>query len=212
MNIRMKLFDAPLGTRFRYIGKETIYVLLGHHGAGLIGDVIKPQKVGRQFQGVYSAFESRQEFEVAEVDVLEDDMDLVASTAQTAAAPIIKVDAQGIQFGNAWYSHEKITGYSADALNNGPASMTARCYKEWLQGQLAAPPQPAAQTAAVEAWQEPAIRLVVWLHCMSYNESYFGEPAGYVKQCVNALRHLLPAKAREAARYPLNAQAEPADE
>lgn len=48
-------------------------------------------------------------------------------------------------------------------------------------------------------WHAPAERLVEWLHCMSYNDSYFGEPAGYLKQCVNELRHLLPPHELKAA-------------
>ena len=60
---------------------------------------------------------------------------------------------------------------------------------------LPAAPQPEAQPQ----WHKPAQRLVQWLHCMSYNDSYFGEPAGYLKQCVNELKHLLPPNEVPAA-------------
>lgn len=60
---------------------------------------------------------------------------------------------------------------------------------------LLAAPQPEAQPQ----WQSPAKRLVQWLHCMSYNDSYFGEPAGYLKQCVNEMKHLLPPNEVPAA-------------
>ncbi|SIO58297.1 hypothetical protein [Paraburkholderia phenazinium] len=49
----------------------------------------------------------------------------------------VKVSAQGIQFGNAWYSHEKITGYSAEQLNDGNCHITGRAYMEWVQAALA---------------------------------------------------------------------------
>jgi hypothetical protein len=46
------------------------------------------------------------------------------------------VDAQGIRFGNAWYSHEKITGYSAEQLNSGNCKITGREYMNWLNNAL----------------------------------------------------------------------------
>lgn len=51
---------------------------------------------------------------------------------------LVKVSAQGVQFGNAWYSHEKITGYTAEQLNEGNCRVTGRAYMQWL----AAPAQP----------------------------------------------------------------------
>lgn len=44
---------------------------------------------------------------------------------------------------------------------------------------------------AIESWQRHAQRLTRWLHCMSYNDSYFGEPAGLVKQVTAELNRLL---------------------
>lgn len=55
-------------------------------------------------------------------------------------------------------------------------------------------------TVKQQAWEKPAMRLVGWRHCMSYNDSYFGEPAGALKQTVNELRHLLPLEAFKAAK------------
>lgn len=41
------------------------------------------------------------------------------------------------------------------------------------------------------AWEHHASKLVYWLHCMSYNDSYFGEPAGLVKQVTGELNRLM---------------------
>ena len=46
---------------------------------------------------------------------------------------LVKVDAQGVQFGNAWFSHESITGYSAEQLNAGTCGVTGGQYMAWLQ-------------------------------------------------------------------------------
>lgn len=72
------------------------------------------------------------------------------------------------------------------------------CSDAFDAGVLAAAPA-APQPEAQPQWQLPAQRLVQWLHCMSYNDSYFGEPAGYLKQCVNELKHLLPPNEVRAA-------------
>lgn len=59
-----KLFELPLGSRFRYLdsgAERRTYVLLGLGDCGLVGDAPE-NKVGRVFQGLYSAAESRQEF------------------------------------------------------------------------------------------------------------------------------------------------------
>lgn len=42
-------------------------------------------------------------------------------------------------------------------------------------------------------WEVPAAKLVEWLYCMSYNDSYFGEPAGLVKRATAELNRLLPS-------------------
>jgi hypothetical protein len=44
--------------------------------------------------------------------------------------------------------------------------------------------------------QELAVRMLVariarWQGCMSYNDSYFGEPRGLLKGVINELRHVL---------------------
>lgn len=57
-----KLIDLPLGSRFRYVAHpDRTYVLLDCGGCGLVGD--EPGDARRVFQGLYSAAESRAEFE-----------------------------------------------------------------------------------------------------------------------------------------------------
>lgn len=53
---------------------------------------------------------------------------------------LVKVTSSGVQFGNAWYSHESITGYSADQLNQGTCRVTGGAYMKWLSEET--PPQP----------------------------------------------------------------------
>jgi len=55
---------------------------------------------------------------------------------------IVKVSSQGVQFGNAWFSHEKITGYSAEQLNSGLCKVTGKAYMEWFSAAPPAPPAP----------------------------------------------------------------------
>lgn len=45
---------------------------------------------------------------------------------------------------------------------------------------------------AEPAWQHHAKKLTSWRHCMSYNDSYFGEPPGLLKQVVAELERLMP--------------------
>lgn len=54
---------------------------------------------------------------------------------------------------------------------------------------------PAHQAAhkATPAWEHHARKLTQWLHCMSHNDSYFGEPAGLVKQVTGELNRLIGA-------------------
>lgn len=66
---------------------------------------------------------------------------LKAKAAVPDGWKLVKVGVEGVRFGNAWYSHEKITGYSADQLNAGHCGIAGRGYMEWL---AAAPAQPAA--------------------------------------------------------------------
>ena len=58
----------------------------------------------------------------------------------TTKFKLVKVSDQGVQFGNAWYSHESITGYSADQLNQGTCCVTGGAYMKWLSEPT--PPQP----------------------------------------------------------------------
>ena len=53
---------------------------------------------------------------------------------------LVKVTPTGVQFGNAWHSHESITGYSADQLNKGNCCVTGGAYMKWLSQET--PPQP----------------------------------------------------------------------
>lgn len=66
----------------------------------------------------------------------------------TTEFKMVKVSDQGVQFGNAWYSHESITGCSADQLNQGNCCVTGGAYMKWL---AAAPASP--QAAQPVAWQ-----------------------------------------------------------
>lgn len=63
-----RLFDLPLGSRFRYQGKPTVYVLLSYADSGLVGDNPHNEGLRRPFQGLYSAAESRAEFEALMVE------------------------------------------------------------------------------------------------------------------------------------------------
>lgn len=57
----------------------------------------------------------------------------------TTEFKMVKVSDQGVQFGNAWYSHESITGYSADQLNQGNCCVTGGAYMKWLAAAPASP-------------------------------------------------------------------------
>ena len=54
------------------------------------------------------------------------------------------------------------------------------------------------------AWEHHAKKLTQWLHCMSYNDSYFGEPVGLVKQVTGELNRLIGTS--PPARKPLTDQ------
>lgn len=62
-------------------------------------------------------------------------------------------------------------------------------------------PQQAAPKAA-PAWEHHARKLTRWLHCMSHNDSYFGEPAGLVKQVTGELNRLIGAAPQQEAQEP----------
>jgi hypothetical protein len=53
----IKLFDLPLGSRFRYPGRERVYVLLDRGACGLVADAPRDD-TPKQFQGMYSAADS----------------------------------------------------------------------------------------------------------------------------------------------------------
>lgn len=73
-NLR-RLFDLPLGSWFRYVDTKPTdtYVFLGHEDCGLVGDSpdrCKPVRGARLLQGLYSAAESRREFEALIVEAV----------------------------------------------------------------------------------------------------------------------------------------------
>jgi len=39
---------------------------------------------------------------------------------------------QGVRFGNCFFSHESITGYSAEQLNSGDCRITGSEYMKWF--------------------------------------------------------------------------------
>lgn len=58
---------------------------------------------------------------------------------------------------------------------------------------------PAVPVAKLEPWMVHARKLVQWRHCMSYNDSYFGESAGLLKHITTELERLMPEERLEAA-------------
>jgi len=80
--------------------------------------------------------------------------DALAATVQQVSVPdgwrLVKVGIEGVQFGNAWFSHEGITGYTADQLNSGNCRITGRAYMDWL---AAAPAAPAADAGIVDMYR-----------------------------------------------------------
>lgn len=69
-------------------------------------------------------------------------------------------------------------------LNGDPLGLTADELKACEEAGKSATP--------LEPWQHHAKKLTQWRHCMSYNDSYFGEPAGLLKQVVAELERLMP--------------------
>lgn len=55
-----------------------------------------------------------------------------AADGARVIAPVT-VSNQGVEFGYCWISHEKITGFSAERLNEGDCSLAARKYVDWLR-------------------------------------------------------------------------------
>lgn len=55
----------------------------------------------------------------------------------------VTVTDTGVQFGGAWFSHESVTGYTAEQLNSGDCHVTGKHYVKWMsqdaaQSELAA--------------------------------------------------------------------------
>ena len=72
---------------------------------------------------------------------------------------LVKVDAQGVQFGNAWFSHESITGYTADQLNAGTCGVTGGAYMAWLSAESPADSVEGCYEHALKAMEGEADRL-----------------------------------------------------
>lgn len=72
---------------------------------------------------------------------------------------LVKVDAQGVQFGNAWFSHESITGYSAEQLNAGTCRVTGGQYMAWLSAESPADSVEGCYEHALKAMEGEADRL-----------------------------------------------------
>lgn len=78
-----RLFDLPLGTRFKYAHgtcKDQVFVFLGHGDRGLVGDYLPLEtilsnrgksRLDQKRQGLYSAGQSREHFERLRVVVVE---------------------------------------------------------------------------------------------------------------------------------------------
>ncbi len=68
----------------------------------------------------------------------------------------IKVTAQGVHFGkNCWMSHEKITGFTAERLNEGGGGIVGRGYMQWVAAALSANNQERAEavcTVPPDGW------------------------------------------------------------
>ncbi|MBJ2162910.1 DUF551 domain-containing protein [Acidovorax sp. IB03] len=65
---------------------------------------------------------------------------------------------------------------------------------------VAAPAEQQAAPKVAPAWGHHARKLTQWLHCMSHNDSYFGEPAGLVKQVTGELNRLIGAAPQPVAQ------------
>ncbi len=80
--------------------------------------------------------------------------DMNTTPAAAPATAQVSVTLQGVQFGNSWYSHERITGYTAEQLNSGDCKITGRAYMDWVNAAFASP---VTGGAAPEAMQGQAV-------------------------------------------------------
>lgn len=72
--------------------------------------------------------------------------DQIAQASTATDDVLVKKD--GVHFGrNCWVSHEKITGCTAEQLNDGTCGITGRAYMDWVRSRLtsAVPPAGAVQ-------------------------------------------------------------------
>ena len=86
----------------------------------------------------------------------------------------------------------RVVGYSA-------AAMAARD-NAWT---IAVEAQEAYIAQLQSKWEHHARQLTAWRHVMSYNDSYFGEPAGLVKQITTELDRLCSPRSTEATSQAL---------
>jgi hypothetical protein len=54
----------------------------------------------------------------------------------TLAGASVRVTAEGVSFGNSWFSHEAITGRTAEQLNSGQCGIIGREYMKWVDSSL----------------------------------------------------------------------------
>jgi hypothetical protein len=59
-----------------------------------------------------------------------------AVPAPAVVMPDINVTAEGVRFGKAWFSHEAITGFTAEQLNTGECRIVGRAYMDWVNARL----------------------------------------------------------------------------
>jgi hypothetical protein len=113
-------------------GEAVPFFYIDKHTAGAIANPMTPSRDGVRAY--------RPQFPLPDGEFVP----VYLQAAQPRAAPDgcdVVVDPQGVRFGkNCWMSHEKITGRSAESLNNG-GGVIGPAYMEWVRAMLAAAPQ-----------------------------------------------------------------------
>lgn len=77
-----------------------------------------------------------------------------ATLATLASTKTAKVTDTGVGFGNAWFSHESITGYTAEQLNSNHCRVTGKAYMDWLSSAENAPAFAGFKLVPVEPTKE----------------------------------------------------------
>lgn len=102
---------------------------------------------------------------------------------RSAFETTVKVDAQGVKFGNScWLSHEKITGYTADQLNTGNCRITGRAYIEWLQAALSQSEPVQSEINWQDMYQKEKRRSEMWI-------AKYEKDIGLLEKAYPALEH-----------------------